>query len=43
MFFHNRLVRNAPFHFHPLHTTRSLVAVLMWLGLMTLFLTTTAR
>ena len=43
MVFRNRFARNPYFHFHPLHSTFSLVAALVLLGLMTLFLTTTAR
>jgi len=43
MLFRNRFARNPVFHFHPMHSTFSLVATLILLGLMTLFLTTTAR
>ena len=39
----NRLARNPYFHWHPMHSAFSLVAALILLGLMTLFLTTTAR
>lgn len=43
MLFRNRLARNPYFHWHPMHSAFSLVAALILLGLMTLFLTTTAR
>jgi hypothetical protein len=39
----NRFARNPYFHWHPMHSAFSLVAALILLGLMTLFLTTTAR
>jgi len=43
MLFRNRHARNPYFHFHPMHSAFSLIAALILLGLLTLFLTTTAR